>query len=231
MTTMPYAWLDPCSRTFEFNTTVEPWNDPEMRWAINYADRPRTDRQDRLRRHHRRPPIRPSRPIPPLNNYVDLMKGDPNFDKLWTHDAGQGCKKIIESKGWTMKGDYYEKDGKQLAMAISRPTRPSSRSSASRTSWSKMFQAGGINATHRDAGRRHLGRQPELRQVRGPHGLAELRFDQRAVGYARHAEQPLAETGGRTRQQRWLALGQQGVLRRQWQRSVSCRWAIPRSTN
>jgi len=33
---LPYATLDPCSRTFEFNTTVKPWDDPEMRWAINY---------------------------------------------------------------------------------------------------------------------------------------------------------------------------------------------------
>jgi len=35
---MPMAWVpDPCSRTFAFNTTVAPWDDPEMRWAINYA--------------------------------------------------------------------------------------------------------------------------------------------------------------------------------------------------
>ena len=35
---MPKAWVpDPCSRTFELNHTVEPWNDAEMRWALNYA--------------------------------------------------------------------------------------------------------------------------------------------------------------------------------------------------
>ncbi len=34
---LPYAVLDPCSRTFEFNTTMKPWDDPEMRWAVNYA--------------------------------------------------------------------------------------------------------------------------------------------------------------------------------------------------
>jgi len=31
----PFAWVpDPCSRTFEFNTSKEPWNDPKLRWAV-----------------------------------------------------------------------------------------------------------------------------------------------------------------------------------------------------
>ena len=34
---LPFATLDPCSRTFEFNTETEPWNDKDLRWAINYA--------------------------------------------------------------------------------------------------------------------------------------------------------------------------------------------------
>ena len=33
----PYAWIDPCPYVFEFNTTVKPWDDPEMRWAVSYA--------------------------------------------------------------------------------------------------------------------------------------------------------------------------------------------------
>src|SRR5690606_40193617 len=33
----PYAWIDPCPFYFEFNTTVQPWDDPEMRWAVSYA--------------------------------------------------------------------------------------------------------------------------------------------------------------------------------------------------
>ncbi|MBK8050913.1 MAG: hypothetical protein IPK16_29710 [Anaerolineales bacterium] len=37
-TDAPYAWVpDPCSRTFELNLANEPWNDPELRWALNYA--------------------------------------------------------------------------------------------------------------------------------------------------------------------------------------------------
>jgi len=31
------AWIDPCPGMLGFNTRVAPWDDPEMRWAINYA--------------------------------------------------------------------------------------------------------------------------------------------------------------------------------------------------
>lgn len=33
----PYAWVDPCPFFFEFNTTIEPWDDPEMRRAVSWA--------------------------------------------------------------------------------------------------------------------------------------------------------------------------------------------------
>jgi peptide/nickel transport system substrate-binding protein len=32
-----HAWIDPCPGMLGFNIRREPWNDPEMRWAINYA--------------------------------------------------------------------------------------------------------------------------------------------------------------------------------------------------
>lgn len=33
----PYAWIDPCPQAFEFNTTLKPWDDAEVRWAVAYA--------------------------------------------------------------------------------------------------------------------------------------------------------------------------------------------------
>ena len=33
----PYGWTDICTRNLEFNTTIAPWDDPDMRWAVNYA--------------------------------------------------------------------------------------------------------------------------------------------------------------------------------------------------
>lgn len=34
---MPYVWLDPCPRQISFQTQEAPWDNPEMRWAINHV--------------------------------------------------------------------------------------------------------------------------------------------------------------------------------------------------
>ena len=143
---LPYAWLDPCSRTFEFNTTLAPWDDPDMRWAINML----IDREKIVKIAYEGTTIASKSPFPaypPLNRYVDLMKGDANFDKLWTVDVA-GAQKIIESKGWVKKGDYYEKGGKQLAMAIETHEAFIEKQRIA-DQLVEMFQAAGINATHR----------------------------------------------------------------------------------
>jgi peptide/nickel transport system substrate-binding protein len=33
----PNGFVDPCPISLEINTTVDPWSDPQMRWALNYA--------------------------------------------------------------------------------------------------------------------------------------------------------------------------------------------------
>jgi peptide/nickel transport system substrate-binding protein len=116
---LPYAWLDPCDRTFEFNTTMAPWNDKDMRWAVNYA----IDR-DQIVKVAYEGTTYPSKFIfpayPPLNRYVKLLEDSGSFQKypVMTHDAAK-AKQIIESKGYTMGGDgYYTKDGQQLQMLI-----------------------------------------------------------------------------------------------------------------
>jgi peptide/nickel transport system substrate-binding protein len=116
---LPYAWVDPCDRTFEFNTTVAPWNDKDMRWAVNYA----IDRDQIVKVAYEGTTL-PSKFIypayPPLNNYLKLADEAGLYQKhpLLTHDPAK-AKQIIESKGYTMGGDgYYQKDGKQLQMLI-----------------------------------------------------------------------------------------------------------------
>ncbi len=117
---MPLAWVpDPCSRTFEFNNAVEPWNDPDMRWAINYA----VDRDEiiaiayegtTLKNRHYFPAY------PPLDALVDLAiaEGAWDLDRLFTYDP-QKTFEILESKGYTREGDgYWEKDGQELSLEI-----------------------------------------------------------------------------------------------------------------
>ncbi len=117
---MPLAWVpDPCSRTFEFNNAIEPWNDPDMRWAINYA----VDRDEivqiayegtTLKNRHYFPAY------PPLDALVDLAiaEGAWDVDQLFTHDP-QMTSEILESKGYTREGDgYWQKDGEDLSLEI-----------------------------------------------------------------------------------------------------------------
>jgi len=143
---LPYATLDPCSRTFEFNTTLAPWNDKDMRWAINKL----IDRERIVKIAYEGTTVASVSPFPaypPLNRLTDLMKGDPNYDTLWKVDVA-GAQKIIESKGYVKKGNYYEKDGKQLAMAIETHEAFIEKQRIA-DQMVEMFQAAGINATHR----------------------------------------------------------------------------------
>ena len=117
---LPYAWVpDPCSRTFEVNNAIEPWNDPEMRWALNYA----INRDQiveiayegtTLKSRHFFPAY------PPLDALVDkaIEAGAWDVDQLWEYNPDK-AKQIIESKGYTLNSrGYYEKDGKELTLEI-----------------------------------------------------------------------------------------------------------------
>ncbi len=117
---MPMAWVpDPCSRILMLNHTVEPWNDPEMRWALNYAiDRDQivaiSYEGTTLKSRHYFPAY------PPLDALIDQAEaaGAWNTEQLWTYDPDQ-AKAIIESKGYELNSNgYYEKDGEELGLEI-----------------------------------------------------------------------------------------------------------------
>ena len=146
----PYAWLDPCPRTLEFNHTREPWNDQEMRWAINYA----LDRDvivavayegTTLASRHFFPGY------PPLNRYVNLLEARGFYQKypLMKHDPDR-ARQILESKGYRLnKSGYYEKDGKTLSLAITTHEAYIEKQRIAQV-LVEQLQAVGINATHRN---------------------------------------------------------------------------------
>jgi peptide/nickel transport system substrate-binding protein len=116
---LPYAWLDPCARNFEFNTAVPPWDNKDMRWAVNYA----LDRQQIVDVAYEGTTI-PSRfffpAYPPLNALVDAAAATGAYDRnpLWTHDPDK-ARQLIEANGYTMGNDgFYQKDGQQLSLTI-----------------------------------------------------------------------------------------------------------------
>ena len=117
----PYAWVpDPCSRTFEVNHTVEPWNDRDMRWALNFA----INREEIVAISYEGSTFASRHffpAYPPLDHYVDLLEQAGLYEEnpLLEHNP-ERAKEIIESKGYTMNDStgYYEKDGEQLAIDI-----------------------------------------------------------------------------------------------------------------
>ena len=146
----PYAWLDPCARNFEFNTAVAPWDDKDMRWAVNYA----IDRDQIVKVSYEGTTL-PSKfffpAYPPLNKLVNAADEAGLYKKypLWTHDPAK-AKQIIESKGWTMGGDgYYEKDGKQLSLLITTDESATEHQRIAQVEVEQL-QAVGINATQRN---------------------------------------------------------------------------------
>jgi len=117
---LPYAWVpDPCARNLELNNTVFPWNDKEMRWALNHA----IDRDEIVAFAYNGTTIasRHFFPVyPALNRYVDLLEEAGLYNKypLLEHSTEKAMT-IFESKGYTLKDDgYYEKNGRDLSINI-----------------------------------------------------------------------------------------------------------------
>jgi peptide/nickel transport system substrate-binding protein len=112
----PFGWIDICTRNLEFNTTMAPWDDPEMRWAINYAiDR---DQIVDIAYTGMAAPSKFHLPIfPALQQYVDQI----DFEKYPVDMVDpQKTKDILESKGYVLNEatGYYEKDGQELTMNL-----------------------------------------------------------------------------------------------------------------
>ncbi len=118
---LPFAWSASCPRNLDFNHNVEPWGDPDMRWAINYALN-----RDQIVEIGYEGITSPSRhwfaAYGGLNYYVDLAEDAGLYDEfpVMTSDPDL-AKSMIEEKGWVMNADtgYYEKDGEELGMEIS----------------------------------------------------------------------------------------------------------------
>jgi len=96
--------------------TVEPWNDKDMRKALNYA----IDRDEIVTIGYEGATLPSSFFFPAysgLQPYLDLI----DTSSITTYDPDQ-AKSIIESKGYALNDDgYYEKDGEELTLNIQTP--------------------------------------------------------------------------------------------------------------
>ena len=148
---MPMAWVpDPCSRTFMLNLTHEPWNDPEMRWALNQI----IDRDQIVAIAYEGTTLKSKSffpAYPPLDRFVALAEDAGLYDQypLW-EVAPDKAKATFEAKGWTLNGNgYYEKDGKELSLDITTHDAFIEKQRIAAV-LVEQFQAAGINATTRN---------------------------------------------------------------------------------
>jgi len=116
----PYAWRDPCPRMFTVNTTVAPWDNKEMRWALSYAiDR---EKMNQVVYEGTGAPagfIFPD--YPAMQPYIAAIKD--MITPVMQFDQAKS-KQLIESQGYKLdsgSGKYVGPDGKNLSIDVVAP--------------------------------------------------------------------------------------------------------------
>ncbi len=114
---LPYVWFGPCARRVAVNHTVEPWGDPDMRWALSHA----TDRSEVVRIAYEGVTV-PSRTNFPeygglASTYIDAME-EAGLTQSPVADVA-AAQALIESKGYARNdAGIYERDGAELGIDI-----------------------------------------------------------------------------------------------------------------
>ena len=108
----PYSWMDPCPYNLGPNCQREPWNDPEMRWALAYAlDH---EKLSNIVQSGFGIPAKVTWAPYVQQKYYDAIEDLTTKYDVTVYDP-ERSKQIIESKGWEMGADgIYAKDGKRL---------------------------------------------------------------------------------------------------------------------
>jgi|DewCreStandDraft_1066081.scaffolds.fasta_scaffold00822_6 peptide/nickel transport system substrate-binding protein len=118
---LPYAWLDPCPRYLGLNNQIEPWNDREIRWAINWA----IDRDELIAISYegtsiKTPHLYPM--YPPINALMEEIKDLFVQYPVLEYNPDR-TREIFERKGFRKGRDgiYVMPDGRRLEMSIATP--------------------------------------------------------------------------------------------------------------
>ena len=141
----PYAWLDPCSRTFELNLTVAPWDSPDARWGLNYY----IDRDEIIEIAYENTTIKSEHffvAYPPLNRYSDTIE-NPLYAEMQVTDSAKGDAKF-EGLGYAKNADgFWEKDGEVLTLQITTHESFIEKQRIAQV-LVEQFQRNGIDAVH-----------------------------------------------------------------------------------
>jgi peptide/nickel transport system substrate-binding protein len=114
----PFAWIDPCPFFFEFNSTAEPWDDPEMRRAVSWA----IDRQALADLVNEGAGVASKWVFPSYGPLEEMLAA--NEDLFEEYQAGlvdpAAAMALFEEKGYEMGDDgiYVAEDGERLSMQL-----------------------------------------------------------------------------------------------------------------
>lgn len=114
---VPYGYRDWWPISLGFNNMMEPFSDPEIRWAINYA----IDRDQLVAIGYQGAGEITLLPFPgftPLQKYQDAIADLLEKYPVATHDLAK-TDEIMTAKGYTKDGDgFWTKDGTRLSFTI-----------------------------------------------------------------------------------------------------------------
>jgi peptide/nickel transport system substrate-binding protein len=113
----PYGYLDWWPISLGFNCLKEPFNDPEIRWAMNYC----IDRNQIVQLGYQgagEKTLLPMPRFPAMEKYFDAVKDA--AAKIDTLSLDQSAA-IMQKKGYTKNGELWAKDGKTISLVISCP--------------------------------------------------------------------------------------------------------------
>jgi peptide/nickel transport system substrate-binding protein len=113
----PYGWLDWWTNALSFNCSKPPFDDPEIRWAVNHAIN-RKQVVDVGFKGDTQETFLPFPTYTPMLKYFDAVQ-----DLLEKHPIGEHnpskTAKIMESKGYRKDGEgFWTKDGKRVETLI-----------------------------------------------------------------------------------------------------------------
>lgn len=113
---LPFAWLDPCARDLELNCLVPPWDDKDMRWALNYL----TDREEVVRVAYEGSTKISVTPFPfyPAMEKITMATVPDIYERVDQFNPDKAYA-IFESKGYTRNNaGFWEKDGQVLGLSV-----------------------------------------------------------------------------------------------------------------
>ncbi len=143
----PYGWFDPCPPLLIFNTTVKPWDDPNMRWALSYG----LDKQKHANIVQEGTGILAPfvwSVYPPLQKIIDDNKALFSQYNTLEYNVAK-ARQLMEAKGYKKGGDgiYVGSDGKRLTLnlLVTNPALAGGSAAASAQDFAFQFKQLGID--------------------------------------------------------------------------------------